>query len=73
MSDDRLLRRINRFLDANYPCTCDDAECPGNVYEAIEIVELVRSYLTAVVPRYWGTDPGFELSPTRRARRRRRR
>jgi hypothetical protein len=56
MPDDRLLRGIERFLDANYPCRCGDDECPDNLYEAMELVELVRSFLMANIPAYWGAD-----------------
>ena len=60
MRDDRLLRGIEGFLDANYPCRCGDDECPGNLYEAMALVEMVRSFLMANVPAYWGVDAAPE-------------
>jgi hypothetical protein len=56
VTDDRLLTAVNRFLDDNYPCRCGDGECPGNYYESIEIVEMVRPFLLANVPKYWGAQ-----------------
>ena len=60
MTDDRLLNAITRFLDDHYPCRCGDDECPGNLYEAMEIVETVRSFLMASVPKCWGADQQTE-------------
>lgn len=34
--------RVQAFMDANYPCDCGDADCPGNYYEAGEIVRIVE-------------------------------
>ncbi|BDZ64111.1 hypothetical protein GCM10025877_10490 [Agromyces mangrovi Wang et al. 2018] len=36
------LERITWFLDRNYPCRCTDPECPGNEYEAITLLEMIR-------------------------------
>lgn len=41
-SPDPAIGRVTRFLDLNYPCHCDDPQCPGNAPEAAEIVRLVR-------------------------------
>ena len=45
MIDERLVQRITGFLDANYPCRCDDPECPGNQHEAVMIVEILEEHL----------------------------
>lgn len=34
--------KVAKFLEMNYPCSCgDDPECPGSIYEAEAIVEIV--------------------------------
>ncbi len=52
MTDDRLLHRIEGFLDVNYPCRCEDEDCPGNFWEALTIVEIVHAFLSHNVPDY---------------------
>lgn len=38
-------RAVERFLDDNYPCRCSDPQCPGNYYEAQELVRMMREIL----------------------------
>lgn len=41
--DDKVAaRRIEQFLDLNYPCECGDPRCTGSVMEAEMIVEIVK-------------------------------
>lgn len=44
MYDDHLRKKIESFLDANYPCRCGDADCPGNYHEAVIIAEMVHEH-----------------------------
>lgn len=37
--------KITDFMDLNYPCRCGDDDCPGNMYEAQQIVEDIIDYL----------------------------
>jgi hypothetical protein len=32
---------VTSYLNLNYPCKCDDDECPGNAYEAEDVVGIV--------------------------------
>lgn len=36
--------KVAKFLEKNYPCSCGaDPECPGEIYEAEAIVEIVMN------------------------------
>ena len=42
MTDQQIaVARVADFLSMNYPCRCNDAECPGNNDEALLIVDIV--------------------------------
>lgn len=32
---------VTDYLNANYPCRCEDVLCPGNSYEAEDVVGIV--------------------------------
>lgn len=39
-------QKIAVFLEKNYPCKCDnDPECPGEIYEAEAIMDIVMKDL----------------------------
>ena len=41
------ISKVAKFLEMNYPCSCgDDPECPGSIYEAETIVEIVMNEST---------------------------
>jgi len=42
---DVILRRFTNFLNLNYPCSCSDADCPQNYYEAEEMVRMIEEEL----------------------------
>lgn len=38
------IAKVARFLEKNYPCSCNnDPECPGEIYEAEAIVDIVMN------------------------------
>lgn len=44
-AEEELARKFEAYLNANYPCTCGDAECPGNKYESYDLVEIALEVL----------------------------
>jgi len=32
---------VRQYLDLNYPCECNQVDCPGNFEEAVELVSLL--------------------------------
>lgn len=41
------ISKVAKFLEMNYPCKCgNDPECPGEIYEAEAIVEIVMNEST---------------------------
>lgn len=43
---DETIKKIAIFLEKNYPCKCtDDPECPGEIYEAEAIMDILMNDL----------------------------
>jgi hypothetical protein len=43
---DSLVNKVNRFMNANYPCHCKDKECPGNIFESLELISIFTKALS---------------------------
>lgn len=46
LTSEEKIAKVERFLNANYPCTCTGSDlesCPGNYYEAEMIVDLIEN------------------------------
>lgn len=48
MGKSSAIDHVALFLEKNYPCNCDkelDPDCPGEIYEAEALVEIVMEQL----------------------------
>lgn len=46
-----IVEKVAVFLERNYPCSCDnnDPDCPGSIYEAEAIVDMVLADVAKAV------------------------